>query len=403
MYRSALEVVYVPVPSLLRRKTKTFIDSVVDSLGEGLGAGLVFLWVTALALPPRFLSLFIIAASFGLIGLSRRMGRQYFSTVAEQLQVSGERAETAAIGARLDSRDLLSGTFTRIDIRSLIDEAGGPSAAEAASDAAAEHEEPDADVTLARLNSGEIAVVARTLDNTTEWHESHLPTLCRLLARDPLVDRAVVALLTAGDPAIPHLAGLLTDDATDFVIRRRIPRVLARMRGPEAEDALLDALAANRFEVRYRAAIALTHRREYGHPKSERDEDSMIWAAIRSELGKSQPVWEMQKLLDEEPDDGLVVKRVGVRRRAESRAHLPTPGPGPGTRGSASRVQWCRTLGRETEELFAGVPGTGAPSRCSQETLAIHWGCERVQAGEATETNRRCRHRPDEYRSDTVR
>jgi AAA family ATP:ADP antiporter len=44
MYRSALEVQYVPVPSLLRRRTKTFIDSVVDSIGEGLGAGIIFLW-----------------------------------------------------------------------------------------------------------------------------------------------------------------------------------------------------------------------------------------------------------------------------------------------------------------------------------------------------------------------
>lgn len=313
MYRSALEVLYVPVPSLLRRRTKTFIDSVVDSIGEGLGAVLIFFWVTALALPSRYLSLCIIAAACGLIVLSRRMGRQYFSTVAEQLQVSGEQATAASIGARLDGRDLVSGTFTRIDIRSLIGEADMSASAPTLADDGTEQAEADADVTLARLTSGEVAVVARTLEATSEWHESHLPVLCRLLARDPLVDRAVAALLRAGDPAIPYLSELLTDDATDFVIRRRIPRVLARMGGRQAQDALLDALAANRFEVRYRAAIALAHRREQGRPRSERDEDSIIWAAIRAELGRSQPVWEMQKLLDEDPDDGLVVRRVGVR------------------------------------------------------------------------------------------
>jgi ATP/ADP translocase len=313
IYRSALEVTYVPVPSLLRRKTKTFVDSVIDSIGEGLGAGLVFLWITALALPSRLLSLFIVAASLGLIVLSRRMGRQYLSTVAEQLQATGEQADAAAVGARLDSRDLVSGTFTRIDIRSLVDEVPGPAAAEPATEEAVEQEEPDAGDTLARLRSSDPAVVARTLDRTSEWHESHLPILCRLLARDPLVDRAVAALSTTGDPATPYLADLLTDDTTDFVIRRRIPRVLARMGGPQAQDALLDALAANRFEVRYRAAIALVRRRERGLPRSERDEKSIIWTAIRSELGRSRPVWEMQRLLDAEPDDQLVVKRVGVR------------------------------------------------------------------------------------------
>lgn len=315
LYRSAFEVLYVPVPSLLRRKTKTFIDSVLDSVGEGLGAGIVLLWVTLSGFPSRYLSGFIIVLSVALLVLSRRMGRQYFSTVTEQLQVSGSKAQTVAAAARLEGRDLLSGTFTRLDIRSLIDVEETPIAGDEASlDLLAVDEGPGADGLLARLRSPDLATVARTLQETLDWEERHFPELSRLLARDPLFDRVILAFMTAGESAVPHLAALLSDDDADFVIRRRIPRVLARMGGVEADDALLDALDADRFEVRYRAAIALVRRRRRGLPRSERDPESLVWEAIRSEVSRGRPVWEMQKLLDAESnDDALVSKRIGVR------------------------------------------------------------------------------------------
>jgi hypothetical protein len=120
--------------------------------------------------------------------------------------------------------------------------------------------------------------------------------------------------MVAGDAALTFLIDTLADESTDFVIRRRIPRVLGRMGGAEADDALLDALTANRFEVRYRAAIGLVRRRRRGLSRTEHDDEEVVWAAIRAEVGRGRPVWEMQKLLDEEPeDDALVSKRVGVR------------------------------------------------------------------------------------------
>ncbi|NIR43519.1 MAG: hypothetical protein GWN71_25620, partial [Gammaproteobacteria bacterium] len=64
-----LEVLYVPIPSLLRRKTKTFIDSAVDSVGEGLGAAIVFLWVTLPGFPSRYLSVYIGILSIVLLAL----------------------------------------------------------------------------------------------------------------------------------------------------------------------------------------------------------------------------------------------------------------------------------------------------------------------------------------------
>ena len=315
LYRSAVEVLYVPVPSMLRRKTKTFIDSVLDSLGEGIGAAVIFLIVTFLGISFRYLSLLIVGLSIVLLYLSRRMGLQYFSTVTEQLQLSHSGPDAAAAAASLDRRDLLSGTFTRLDILALVDESGtlvpgGPTTI----DREDIEREASTDTLTERLRSGDLATVARALEETLEWSEEYFPELARLLARDPLFDRAVVAFMTAEDAAVPYLSRMLADESTDFVIRRRISRVLGRIGGVEADDALLDALTANRFEVRYRAAIALVRRRRRGLARTERDEEELVWEAIRAEVGRGRPVWEMQKLLDEAPeDDALVSKRVGVR------------------------------------------------------------------------------------------
>ncbi|MGD8699512.1 MAG: hypothetical protein PVJ43_09490, partial [Gemmatimonadales bacterium] len=313
LYRFGLEVVYTPVPSLLRRKTKGFIDSVIDSLAEGLGAAIVFLWVTLSALPSRFLSVGVMVCSVALLFTTRRMGQRYFATVTQQLQESGDRAVTPEV-KRLEGADLLSGTFTRLDIRTLIRE-GEPLFAddeEPATDA--DGSSSDSDRTLAGLRSENSETVRQTLRTPSGLTEAHLPEIARLLARDAVLEHAVAALLAYGESAVPLLSHMLSDDNTDFVIRRRIPRVLAEMGGREADDALLDALTANRFEVRYRSAIALVRRRTAGLPQSAKSTQMQVWEAVRLEVGRGKPVWEMQKLLDGEPDDDdLVSRRLGVR------------------------------------------------------------------------------------------
>jgi hypothetical protein len=38
-----------------------------------------------------------------------------------------------------------------------------------------------------------------------------------------------------------------------------------------------------------------------------------VWAAIRAQLNREKPVWELARLLDPETNDGFVEQRVGVR------------------------------------------------------------------------------------------
>ena len=56
VHRSVLEYLYVPVPAEQRRRTKTFVDSFVDSAAEGTAAAVVFMWMVFAGLPSRGLA-----------------------------------------------------------------------------------------------------------------------------------------------------------------------------------------------------------------------------------------------------------------------------------------------------------------------------------------------------------
>ena len=313
VHRSVLEVLYVPLPAVLRRKTKTFIDSVVDSLAEGLGAAVIFLWVTLAGLPMRWLSLPVILLSAAFLHLSRRMDRHYLRTVVERLQEGEDEARRLAADLRPAGRDLISGTFTDLGMSLSADAVSGGGGRSARAAAPGGAVGPRKGTT--GLEAAETATVLRTVRETVSWQDREIPVLARLLARDAVFPYAAEALARLGDRAVPVLAEWLRDESTDFVIRRRIPRILARAGGPEADAALLDALSAGRFEVRYWAALALVRRRRQGLSRARRDVPSIVWRAVRAEVGRDRPVWELQRVLDEHEsaDDRLVAQRVDLR------------------------------------------------------------------------------------------
>jgi hypothetical protein len=315
VHRSGVEVLFVPVPGAVRRKTKTFVDSVVDALAEGSGALLVFLWVTLAGLPPRWLSLGVAGLAAGLLLLTRQMDRRYLETIQRAL-----RRGTGDDGARVARRDLLSVSFSRVDPGRLRDvPAEPPGAGErdpgdgpGGRDAAA----PDAAGSLvARLRSPDPGEVAEALAAPVEWGEEHVPELVRLLARDRFRARAAERLAEIGEAAVPELARRLASESTDFVIRRRIPRALAPIACRAADRALLPGLTARRFEVRYRTGTALAYRLRRDLPTDPGDRRDAVWRAVRKEVGTDRPVWELQRLLDGRATgvDALVAERTGRR------------------------------------------------------------------------------------------
>lgn len=318
LYRPTLEFLFVPIPAELRRKTKSFIDTVVDSGGEGAGAAIVFFLVTLGGIQSRYLGLAVVVLAGVFIVLSRRMGSQYFDTIVQRLKVGEEEREKSGDDPR---RGLLSATFSRIELQSVMIDAGMLSASRDPRSPSKPLETQDEQVRRSalpleeRLKSADNRVVEKALEEIEEWDDATVATVVRLLARDALLDKVVSKVTAHSEACLPRLIECLRDENTDFVIRRRIPRAMDRIDSVEVVEVLLDALTANRFEVRYRSVIALARKQRRGVEWSRRNWKELVWQAIRSEVGRGRPVWELQKLLDgfDSGTDDLVEERVGAR------------------------------------------------------------------------------------------
>ena len=315
LYRTVAELLWIPVSPDLRRRSKAFIDSIVNSAGDGLGALVVLLWVTLGHMPTRFLSVAVIVAGGLLLLLARAMGTQYFATLRSRLERGG--AGPAVLEAEgLGRADGLGATLTRLDITRVLGTTGikwdvpraEPAAATSVGSGGAE-ERTVSDI----LRSGEPALIERALAGTGQWTVDEVPALIQLLARDAWLGQAVRALAEVGLDALPFLESVLGDESADFVIRRRVPRVLERIDHAGADLILIDGLRAGRFEVRYRVALALRRRRQKSLPLARGDWKSPVWAAVRAELSREKPVWELARILDVAADDGFVEQRIGVR------------------------------------------------------------------------------------------
>lgn len=301
LHRSVVEYLFVPVPSLLRRRTKSLIDSLVDNGAEGIAALFVSLWVIA-GWPSRGLAAPVIVLGCLFLWLARRMGARYLQTLLDRLKEGREALDDEDLPADLVTGELTV-TMTRFDLRTVLENSGLAERRQAprarrrppAVSSSAPPDEDDATVVLVAQG---------------EPGPGDVPALLRLLARDTLVAQATAALGRLAPGGLNELVAVLLDEDADFVIRRRIPGVLGIVEDHRADDALLQALCARRFEVRYRAGVALARRRNRGLPRSPGWEDR-VWKAIHEEAGRDRPIWELQRLLDDRPArDELVTDRV---------------------------------------------------------------------------------------------
>jgi ATP/ADP translocase len=278
-HRSAIEVLYVPVPPLLRKKTKTFIDSVLDSVAEALGALIIFGLVTWGNIPSRYLSILIIFFAGILLYHAQKMNRQYYDTLKNQLREKGEELENSD-GELPAGGDLLATSFSSIDLKGTMDRRGI---------IFKDHPRlPDPHIKISPTSISSDALQGK---KTSE--------LLPLLVQDHICGEVCSILIKRGAKVVPELVETMVNEDADFVIRRRIPKVLAKIPTVDAEKGLLQVLHSQRFEVRYRAAMALMKRYQTNYPHlPEETRKKIVWEAIRFEVNRDRPVWEMQTILD---------------------------------------------------------------------------------------------------------
>ena len=135
-----------------------------------------------------------------------------------------------------------------------------------------------------------------------------------LLAWDEVAPDVIAALRVVVNQNLRLLTERLLDPDEEFAVRRRVVAGLVSSPTPEAVDALFAALNDRRFEVRYRAGLALARLSEK-MPEIGRKRDRVL-EAVRREVAVERGVWEGRKLLDADDELWSPVEADVVRPRA---------------------------------------------------------------------------------------
>ncbi|MFK7990224.1 MAG: Npt1/Npt2 family nucleotide transporter [Sandaracinaceae bacterium] len=330
IFRSGYELLYTPVLPSEKRPSKPLIDVVGNRGGDALGSGVV---IVVIALSPDFAipTILTLAAVVAVCTLfvARRLHRGYVGQLEGMLRDGTSVAEERQL---LEAATLQTLSTVGLDREALFEQlAAQASWSERMSQTPVESVAPPPEPTRISAPSGDpVHDAAEALERgdvsevrtllAGETLDARLaPHLIALLARRELYPEAVKALRRLGDTVQDDLVDALTDLEQPFAIRRRLPRVLERVTTPVCAEGLTRGLSDERFEVRYRCAIALARvadRDPALRPPSER-----IHEVVLGELGHtSRRVWARRRLLDEDTEDAPLLEgavHVHVHRSVE--------------------------------------------------------------------------------------
>jgi AAA family ATP:ADP antiporter len=287
-YRSAYELFYTAVAPGDKRAAKSLIDVAVERLGDLLGAGTVTLLLVFS--PGRHSLILVASAGFSAIALSlaARLNRGYIHALEKSLIERAVEIDPSLVDdlttrtVLMRSADIPGSRFA--DGTQLPASPPRPTAADPFLRRAAD----------LRCGDSRHAIAVAGEIRAGDWTVA--PLLIELLAWDEVMPAACSALERIG----PRIAGMLVDALLDcegdFVIRRRVPRVLATMPLPRSAEGLFEALRDQRFEVRFYAGRAL-------HLLVKDRPDLMIapyrvWDAVNRELSLQRSAWANHRLLE---------------------------------------------------------------------------------------------------------
>jgi len=315
--RSGYELLYTPVSTEKKRPTKTIIDVASNRLGDAIGS-VITLGVLAIAAPfaPTIVIVLAVVASVGALWFTRRLHGGYVDALAESLKSGALHLESSDVVDATTQRTLTETTMA-LDREKLLEqiqvlrESQGhsepppsvrpgalPPAPRDSSPHAPEHGQTAASalaVAADDLSSGDPARITPHLATP----DPRLTTLLiPLIGRRDLYPEVLRALRDSAPRVTGQLIDALLDPAQPFVVRRRLPRVLAEVHDDRAIAGLFLGLGDARFEVRYQCGRAL--RKLVKGPESPQVTKARVFEAVLRELEVGKSVWEGHRLLDED-------------------------------------------------------------------------------------------------------
>jgi MFS family permease len=303
LYRAGYELLFTPVAREQKRAAKTLIDVGVMRLGDIVGSGLVQVALLLLVgVATRSLLGVAVFLSIAAVVVALRLRAGYVRTLEKSLL-------SRAIDLDLDEvQDAITRTAVLQSAATLGLTRVRPSVADAVASGEAETEDLTAravptDPELQRiidLRSRSVARVRSAL-RAGPLELLHVPSVVPLLAWDDVLHDAVVALREVAPRVTGQLVDRLLDRSEEFVVRRRLPIVLASCPSERAVDGLLRGLEDPRFEVRYRCGRALNRLMELESNLAV--ERERAFAAVLREVAVDRGVWESHRLLDRMEDE----------------------------------------------------------------------------------------------------
>lgn len=308
-FRSAFELLYTPLPPLIKRPTKTIIDVASDRLGDVLGSGVLLL---LLALSPSLSSTAVIGVAIFVALLTlyvvHLLYRGYVDQLATSLRdgaislsddqvIDATTRHTLAESSGASEREILMSK-----IRAMKQERGASDQPVAADDIDLEPvpvEGMDPELlrevsnATAALMSGSTARIRHCLSGST-LDVRLVPYLIPLLANDEVAEDIRMELRWKAPQTIGTLTDALLDPDVPLLARQRIPSILEVTHNPRAVDALIAGLGDEEFNVRYSSGRALARMHE--RDAAMQIEPSVVFAAVGREVSVDRSVWVLRNI-----------------------------------------------------------------------------------------------------------
>jgi hypothetical protein len=296
LFRSVYELLFIPMDARTRNRAKAVLDVICDRIGEAAGSGIVQVVLIAglAARMPLLMTTAMILAAVA-FQTSRRFGRLYLDLIEHELVKHRGSPPVSLVS---------EAGWTLVQ----VPEDSAPRSAAAPESAAARRPPPVLDAqlqTLADLRSRDAGRVTSALSRGSALDRVHIAAAIELLAWDEVLPEARAALKHAAPAHLGMLVDALLDPATDFVIRRRVPRLLGDVVSERSLSGLIDGLGDLRFEVRFHCSRAIARLLEKD-PRLSIDRTRMI-GVIERELSVPPQKWRGYRLLDRpdaEPEPG---------------------------------------------------------------------------------------------------